>query len=187
MRDYLSLKAVCLLAVLTFTPSVTLAGEAGEVLMGGLRKMMSPREWVYYAGGATAVFQALNLRCVQNFTTAEMAAYLQYTAPVNHSDIQAVGAFLRSRQCRSEADADTIRKEFDSGWEYGWQGAAKTLLRIREMSDTDQLEGHILSGESTSASAFDRVAGVIAGARLFELRRERGEIPVRPPREMRTR
>ncbi len=138
--------------------------------------------WVLLADGAMNGVVSVGGVCRQPFTVGEIAAYLQYTAKDTQSVARALTEFWVGRQCSvpgvcpAEREMELYNaghtKGFSEGMASGARMAGEFLLTIRTSEDDALLELLVEKAQSPDATDIDKASGVVAGARLLELRRD---------------
>lgn len=142
--------------------------------------------WTFLTSGAVHGAVSAGLSCKQEFSVGELLAYLRFTAKDTQTVAEALSQFWSGRGCTVGGDAGAYWKGWSEGLTEGWDAAvnsaASDLLRLRETEDTSWLEKIVQSADAAGADALTKAKGVVAGARLLELKRRGGQAPVwRPP------
>lgn len=115
-------------------------------------------------------------RCAQRFSGEEFAAYMRSTARPSDRFEDAVQTFLTARGCRGRADeVDSIQRAVDA--------LDVTLSGIRFETDQQELRAMVERGGAPGATAWQRVVGLVAGARLLELETQGRRPPAFRPGE----
>lgn len=163
------------------------ARPAGMVTLGDMDEIFrrasssavqQENSWTFFAWGAMEGGKAVGMGCERSFLTAELAAYLRYRADRSGPPSRAFEAYFRDHDCRAEVPAATQ----DELVERGEARAARLLLIVRESDDPAWLRGAVRDAEQPGATAMEKAMGVVAGARLLELKGQGSRTPViRPP------
>lgn len=174
------LTALCALLLLGFVPLAAQAQGLSDVR--ALRQAIAPVEaatptaaeglWNYFAFGAMRGHEAAGRTCSIPFSAGELAAHMRFTADPQARLTDTLAAFFAAHDCTA---ADGARGRGGLGFSDGWEAAANVTLVIRTSCDENELKGFVSRGES--ADALGRAAGVVAGARLLELKSQ----PCRQP------
>lgn len=119
---------------------------------------------------------ALFVECNQRWTVGEFVAYLNNTVYLFTPFEQAARGFLDGRGCRARADeVDSVQRAVDA--------LDATLSRIRFETDHQELRAMVERGGAPGATAWHRVVGLVAGARLLELETQGRQPPAFRPGE----
>jgi hypothetical protein len=181
------MSAVWRAAVLILVIFINLGSAHGAEKIVGQEKVSELRGWsdsylfqIGVSSGAMTSLVAFGVTCEQIFTVAEMQAYLAFTAPPEFTVQQAVSQFFQSRKCVfPKVDDAKLRTEaWGEGFKSAIDTASELLLQIRENENIGELEAYVNNAQTDKAGSFDKVCGLIAGARLAELTRKKSGTPV---------
>lgn len=169
------------LSLLLALAQTTQAQSVGEKTVGEMRNLLrSEKDWILFAFGTVHAAGAIGQTCRNPRTAAELAAHLRYVAKPEASMGEALQAYWQAGGCElgwEPQDIALLEREYRRGYEEGRRSVISRLWTIRTAVEAAALEEAMRLAEAPGADADTLAAGLVAGARLWELRH--GPMPAR--------
>ncbi len=123
---------------------------------------------------------AVFVDCRARMTVGELEAYLQYTADPGETVVTALDRFLAQKGCAPQDAENRAAVQAEARATF-----ARGLAVLRAVTDEAILRGYVAQGESRPDDPEAVAVGLVAGARLLELRTGDQRAPSPQPQDIR--